>query len=237
MATDSRFDITLRNNEVINLSKETCQKYLTNNQVISDSEFNMFFQLCKTHKVNPFLREAYIVKYGSDPATIVLDYKVLQQVAEDHPSFVGLETGVLVVDKNGNEKERKGSYILPNETLIAGWCEVIRNDRKVPTKVYAMFDEFKQTKKDGTLNKNWGGKPVFMIVKVAKAQALREAFPNMFGSNVYSKEEAEIIDNERKNNEVHFESTTEVQENIVDVVANEKVDNDLDDFTLFGDGE
>ena len=237
MATDSRFDIVLRNNEVINLSKETCQKYLTNNQVITDSEFNMFFQLCKTHKVNPFLKEAYIVKYGSEPATIVLDYKVLQQVAEDNPSFVGLETGVLVVDKDGNEKERKGAYVLPSETLVAGWCEVLRNDRKVSTKVYAMFDEFKQTKKDGTLNKNWAGKPVFMIVKVAKAQALREAFPNMFGSNVYSSEEAEIIENERKNQETKFENTNEVQENIVDVVATEKVENDLDDFTLFGDGE
>lgn len=228
MATDSRFDITLRNNEVINLSKETCQKYLTNNQAITDSEFNMFFQLCKTHKVNPFLKEAYIIKFGSEPATIILDYKVLQQCAEEHPNFQGLSHGVLVIDRNGNEVERTKDYVLPGETLVAGWCEVQRSDRKVPTKVYAMFDEFKQTKKDGTLNKNWAGKPVFMIVKVAKAQALREAFPNMFGSNVYSKEEADIIENERKNQEVKFESTNEVQDEVIEVVASEKVENDLD---------
>lgn len=233
MATDSRFDITLRNNEVINLSKETCQKYLTNNQAITDSEFNMFFQLCKTHKVNPFLKEAYIIKFGSEPATIILDYKVLQQCAEDNPNFVGLTHGVLVMDKNGNEVERAKDYVLPSETLIAGWCEVRRNDREVPTKVYAMFDEFKQTKKDGTLNKNWAGKPVFMIVKVAKAQALREAFPNMFGSNVYSKEEADIIENEHSGNDTKFENANQVQENIVEVVASEKVENDLDEELSF----
>lgn len=229
MAINPKYSISLRNNEVISLSKEDCIRFLTNNQNISDSEFNMFFQLCKTHKVNPYVGEAYIIKYGSQPAQIVLDYKVLQQVAENNPSFLGMETGVLVVDKDGNEKERKGAYVLPSETLIAGWCEVRRKDRDTPTKVYSMFDEFKQTKSDGTLNKNWSGKPVFMIVKVAKAQALREAFPNMFGSNVYSSDEAEIIENERKKTEeTKYESVKDVQEEIIDCVATEPIENDLE---------
>ncbi len=224
----NKFEITTRTGEVISLTKDVVKNYLCNGQDITNSEFTMFFQLCKVHKVNPFLKEAYIVKYGNQPATIILDYKVLQQCAEENPNFKGMKTGILVVDKNGNEKEREGAYLLPNETLIAGWCEVKRADREYPTKVYAMFDEFKQCKKDGELNSNWSGKPVFMIVKVAKAQALREAFPNMFGSNVYTKDEAEtFIDNRDFINATSEEVKQEVNNNIVNA---KKINNKFDDF-------
>ena len=195
--TNEKFSFTTRAGEVLSLSKKTVEDYLTNGQPITNSEFTMFFQLCKNYQVNPFLKEAYIVKYGNQPATIVLDYKVLQQTAENNPAYVGMKTGVLVVNKDGVEIVREGAYLLPNETLVAGWCEVTRKDRTTNNRVFAMFDEFKQCKKDGELNSNWSGKPVFMITKVAKAQALREAFPNMFGSNIYISEELgteDIID-------------------------------------------
>lgn len=209
-----KFTITTRSGDKLFLDKPTVQKYLTNNVEITDSEFNNFFQLCKANKVNPFLKEAYIVKYGSDPATIVIDYKVLQMSAELNPAFVGMKTGVIVMDKDGNAKEREGGFVLPNETLVAGWCEVSRNDRQTPTKCYAMLNEFRQVKKDGTPNKNWAGKPTFMIIKVAKAQALREAFPNMFGTNLYTEDEVATFD--EKSNERKYQDTKQVQ----DVVEN-----------------
>lgn len=192
VAQKNKFQITTRSGEIITLDKASCIRYLTNNVEITDSEFTMFFQLCKAYKVNPFLKEAYLVKYSAGtPATIVLDYKVLQQVAESKREFKGMKHGLVVQKADGNVEERNGEFILPNEAIIAGWCEVLRSDRDTSTKVYAMFDEFKQTKKDGTLNTNWATKPCFMITKVAKAQALREAFPNMFGSNVYIQEEVQ----------------------------------------------
>ena len=223
-----KFTITTRSGDKLFLDKPTVQKYLTNNVEITDSEFNNFFQLCKANKVNTFLKEAYIVKYGSDPATIVIDYKVLQMSAELNPAFVGMKTGVIVMDKDGNAKEREGGFVLPNETLVAGWCEVSRNDRQTPTKCYAMLSEFRQVKKDGTPNKNWAGKPTFMIIKVAKAQALREAFPNMFGSNVYTKDETEtFIDNRDFINTTSEEVKQEVNNNIVNA---KKINNKFDDF-------
>lgn len=190
---ETRFQITTRTGEVINLDKETVKRYLTDNKDISDSEYTMFFQLCKVNKVNPFLKEAYIIKYGSTPATIVLDYKVLQQIAEEHKAYRGMKHGVIVSTKDGEVIERHGEYKLPNETLIAGWCEVFRSDRTEPTRVTAMFEEFKATKSSGELNSNWASKPCFMITKVAKAQALREAFPNLVGSNVYISEEMDAV--------------------------------------------
>ena len=226
---ETKFDITTRSGEVITLSKPVVEEYIANGQKITNSEFTMFFQLCKAHKVNPFLKEAYLVKYGEQPATIILDYKVLQQCAEDHAQFLGMETGVLVIDKDGNEKERKGAYVLPSEKLVAGWCEVQRKDRNCPTKVYAMFDEFKQiNKKTGELNSNWGGKPVFMITKVAKAQALREAFPNMFGSNVYTQEEATTF--EKPNNDFVNTTVEQVKDKVEKNVASETINAKFEEY-------
>lgn len=218
-----KFTITTRSGDKLFLDKPTVQKYLTNNVEITDSEFNNFFQLCKANKVNPFLKEAYIVKYGSDPATIVIDYKVLQMSAELNPAFVGMKTGVIVMDKDGNAKEREGGFVLPNEILVAGWCEVSRNDRQTPTKCYAMLSEFRQVKKDGTPNKNWAGKPTFMIIKVAKAQALREAFPNMFGTNLYTEDEVATFD--EKSNERKYQDTKQVQDVVENNVGTKEVKN------------
>lgn len=218
-----KFTITTRSGDKLFLDKPTVQKYLTNNVEITNSEFNNFFQLCKANKVNPFLKEAYIVKYGSDPATIVIDYKVLQMSAELNPAFVGMKTGVIVMDKDGNAKEREGGFVLPNETLVAGWCEVSRNDRQTPTKCYAMLNEFRQVKKDGTPNKNWAGKPTFMIIKVAKAQALREAFPNMFGTNLYTEDEVATFD--EKSNERKYQDTKQVQDVVENNVGSKEVKN------------
>lgn len=190
---DNKFEIVTRTGEHYKLDKATVVKYLTDNKDITDPEFNMFFQLCKVNKVNPFLKEAYIIKYGNAPATIVLDYKVLQQIAEENKNYLGMRHGVVVMNREGQVTERLGEYKLPSETLIAGWCEVFRKDRQAPTKVTAMFDEFKATKSNGELNANWANKPCFMICKVAKAQALREAFPNICGSNVYTSDEMEGV--------------------------------------------
>lgn len=188
---DNRFQITTRTGEVIKLDKQIVIKYLTDNTEITDAEFNMFFQLCKVYKVNPFLKEAYIIKYGAQPATIVLDYKVLQQIAEENPNYQGMKHGVIVQQSDGSIITRHGGFKLPDDNLIAGWCEVYRADRAEPTRVVAMFDEFKGLTKNGELNTNWRNKPVFMITKVAKAQALREAFPNLVASNIYIPEETD----------------------------------------------
>lgn len=191
---EKRFEITTKDGTTITLDKPTVIKYLTDNKEITDSEFNAFFQLCKHYQVNPFIREAYIVKYGSSPATIVLDYKVYQQVAETNKAYRGMRHGVIVSNEKGEVTERVGEYKLAGETLIAGWCEVYRSDREHPTRVTAMFEEFKATKSNGEVNSNWATKPCFMICKVAKAQALREAFPNAFGSNVYTAEEMDCVE-------------------------------------------
>lgn len=57
------------------------------------------------------------------------------------------------------------------------------------------LSEYIGRKKDGTVNVQWSGKPATMIRKVAKMQALREAFPEDF-QGMYSAEELNAGDGE-----------------------------------------
>ena len=110
---------------------------------------------------------------------------------------------------NGTPQERKGAYILPGETLIAGWCDVFRKDRSHANRTYALYSENVKLTKDGEPNTNWANKPVFMCVKVAKAQALRETFPNMFSNNTYTADEMPERDEELIINQDFKESSVE----------------------------
>ena len=58
--------------ETIRLSPNTVRRYLVNGSgEVTDQEVAMFIGLCKYQHLNPFLREAYLIKYGNQPATIV----------------------------------------------------------------------------------------------------------------------------------------------------------------------
>ena len=63
------------------------------------------------------------------------------------------------------------------------------------------FDEYVQRKSDGKPNTNWENKPVTMITKVAKAQALREAFIEDL-DGMYEAEEIGVNESELDNTPV-----------------------------------
>lgn len=219
----SKFEITTSTGEVLELNKGIVQKYLSPNATITDDEFMFFFQLCKVHKLNPFLKEAYIIKYGTAPATIVTDYKVLQQIADRSGVLDGIKQGIVVIDKNGEVIERKGQVKAPSDELIGAWCEVYRSDRKIPIYVSVNLDEFKQFKKDGSLNSNWSGKPTFMIEKVAKAHALRVAFPQEM-QGVYVEEEMPTEQPLRASNDdivPQSDPLENIQDNVIEAEVSE----------------
>ena len=171
------------------LSATTVKNYIA--PEATDQEVLYFIELCKAQKLNPFVRDAYLVKYGSQPAQIIVGKDVFLKKAGENPNFNGLKAGIVVVDKNGDVKEREGSLKVPGDELIGGWCEVYLKNREYPTKCLVSLDEYIQKKKDGTVNSMWSSKPCTMIRKVAQSQALREAFPNEL-RGLYEKEEMGI---------------------------------------------
>lgn len=179
------------NGETVQLSIPMIKKYLVSgNGNITDQEAMMFLSLCRFQKLNPFVRDAYCIKYGnSDPATLVIGKDVYTKRAEQNPKFNGMEHGVIVMTAEGEVKERPGSfYVKGKEELVGGWAKVYIKGRDVPQYDTVTFSEYAGYKKDGTLNSNWSKRPGTMIEKVAIMHALRNAFPNNF-QGLYIQEE------------------------------------------------
>lgn len=178
------------NGTKVELTPETVKNYLVSGDKdrVTMQEVVMFINLCRFSQLNPWLKEAYCIKYGSEPATMVVGKEAFEKRAEGHPAYDGDESGIVVVDASGVISYRKGTLKLPGEEIIGGYAEVWRKDRNHSTRIEVSFEEYAARKKDGSLNSQWSKKPATMIRKVALVQALREAFPTTFGG-MYTAEE------------------------------------------------
>lgn len=179
------------NGEKVKLSPATVRNYLVNGGGnVTDQEVMMFLTLCRYQRLNPFLKEVYLIKYGNSPATIVTGKELFMKRANRNPNYAGKKAGIIVASKeNGAVTEREGTVYIPEtEELIGGWAKVYIKGHNEPEYVSVSFNEYAGRKSDGTLNSQWATKPATMIRKVALVQALREAFPEDFGG-LYSPEE------------------------------------------------
>lgn len=182
----------------VTLTPQIVKNYLVSGDKdrVTIQEVAMFINLCKFSGLNPWLKEAYCIKYGNEPATMVVGKEAFQKRSENHPAFDGCESGIMVMHPEVGEIEyRKGCFRMTEEMIIGGWAEVWRKDRTHSTRIEVSFDEYAGRKKDGSLNGQWSKKPGTMIRKVALVQALREAFPNSFGG-MYSAEEQGAVEPE-----------------------------------------
>lgn len=176
------------------LSENIVKKYLVSgdSSKVTDQEVMMFIQMCRYQNLNPFLREAYLIKFGNAPATMVTGKDTFIKRAAKSNLCTGYEAGV-IVQKDSEVEYRKGALVLPNETLIGGWAKVYRKDWAVPLENTVGLDEYQRYNSKGEIMGNWAKMPGTMIRKVALVQALREAIPEEF-SGLYSPEEMPVDD-------------------------------------------
>lgn len=176
--------------DTVTLSPSIVREYLTNgNGNVTNQEINYFVHLCRGQGLNPFLKEIYLIKFGTQPATFVVSKEAFLKRAESNAQYDGSESGIIVLSENGELTERKGGFYLKDtEQVVGGWAKVYRKDRKYPSEAQVTFEEYAGRTKDGNLNSNWANRPATMIKKVALVQALREAFPNDL-NNLYTEEE------------------------------------------------
>lgn len=151
---------------------------------VSDQDLVQFISICKFNQLNPFLGEAYLVKYGATPATMIVSKEALLKRADACDNYEGMEAGIIVL-RDGNVVELEGCFFSEKDVLVGGWAKVYRSDRRFPTVAKVRLDEY--DKKQSI----WKEKPSTMISKVAKVQALREAFPAQLGA-MYTAEEKDI---------------------------------------------
>ena len=198
-ATQQKSDLVKYNSngEDVQISKSMIRAHLVSGDKdrVTDSEITMFLSLCKFSHLNPFIREAYLIKYGNNPATMVVGKDVLLKRAMRSEKFGGLSAGVIVVNVGGKLEEREGSFVIDGETLVGGWAKVIIKGYDVP------FYSAVSMKEYSTGKSNWQSKPATMIRKVAVAQALREAFPEEM-SALYDASEMDKAVNDTTGKEI-----------------------------------
>ena len=157
----------------------------------NEQEIYMFLQLCRQQGLNPFLREAYLIKYGDEKASMVVGKETFTKRADRLPDCDGMEAGIIVLDNAKNVTYRNGAFIVVGEQLLGGWANVYRKGRTHPYRIEVSLSEYERRNKRGELTKAWREMPATMLRKVALVQALREAYPQEF-ANMLSPEEMPI---------------------------------------------
>lgn len=211
------------NGEKITLTPSIVQNFLVGDSgTITLQEFKFFTELCKARKLNPFLKEAYCIKFGSQPAQIVVGKDAILKRAIIHPDYDGMESGIIIQNIESKEvTERKGTFYLKDEEkLVGGWAKVYRKNWKYPTFCSVAFDEVANRKKDGQLNSNWAGKGATMVEKVAKVRALRETFIEDL-SGMYDADETNAPAPEAPSEPVIIEQAEPAAEQPIDVTFDE----------------
>jgi phage recombination protein Bet len=194
----------------VTLTPEIIRKYLVSGTApVSDSEIVMFINLCKFQRLNPFLREVYLVKYSDKaPASMVTGKETFLKRAMRNPKYRGHKTGI-------------------SEDGKMAWAEVYVHEYAVPIRCEVDYDEYVATKDEWVNNKptgrkipnkTWAEKPKTMLKKVALVQALREAFPEDLGG-MYSQEEINSIQETLPEKPVVIQTEAEVETVKMDLAA------------------
>jgi len=170
----------------VDLDLQFVKKYLVrgNPEKISDQEIVLFMNTCKMQKLNPLVSgEVYCIKFGNEPAQMVVGKGAYLRRAFEHPDYLYKEEGITVM-RGTQIIQKEGCCLYPGEELIGGWCRVyfMRNGKERTAYKEVAFKEYDKGQA------NWKTKPATMIVKVATSQCVRDAFPKDY-EGLYSEEE------------------------------------------------
>jgi phage recombination protein Bet len=153
---------------------------------LTDSEFAILVQIGKATTLNPFLKEIWAVKYGTNPAQIFIGRDGYRKVAQGNPDYdYHLVDAVYANDEFSidNGEVRHKYSIKDRGALVGAYCVVKRVGSTKTTFNYVDLKEY-------TTGKSlWNTKPATMIKKVAEAQGLRMAFQQLF-AGTYDEAEA-----------------------------------------------
>lgn len=184
----NKLELIIPEESKLQLTSENVKKYLC--PAATNQEIYMFMQLCINQGLNPFIKDAYLIKYApGKPATMVVSKDAFLKKAEQIGDYRGLKAGIVVLKKGGEIERREGSMKLKDEQLIGGWANIFRKGMEIFSAEIS-FDEYNSNQS------SWKKIPCTMIRKVAIVQALREAFPMNF-QGMYDKSEIDAADEMR----------------------------------------
>ena len=157
--------------------EEEIRRFIDPRNQGSPEEHKFFFEICKSRNLNPFTKEVYFIKYGSQNAAIVIGVDTFISRANEHHDYMGFKSGWIVINEEGVAIRTE----IPHGKLYGSWCEIHRKDKVVLTQT-VVFSEY------STGKNRWHSAPFQMIEKVAQATAHRKAYPKAF-QHLYGWEE------------------------------------------------
>lgn len=139
---------------------------------LSEPEKKSFLQIAKAFNLNPFKREIYCSKYGTQ-LSIITGYEVYIKRAERS----GMLDGWNVVTEG-----------ITSDNSLKAIITIHRKDRKYPFIHEVLYSEYVQKTNEGHITKFWL-KAITMTKKVAIAQGFRLCFSDELGGMPYTQDE------------------------------------------------
>jgi phage recombination protein Bet len=190
---------TAADGQEIKLTPDMVRKYLVQGkgELVSLQEMIFFLNVCKSRKLNPFIKDCYLIKYSeNDPAAVVTSVDYFRKRARAMPDCKGWRSGIIVKSKDGTVRDTAG-LIQDDETLLGGWFEAKPEGWHEPLRLEVNLRGYVKKTKEGRETRFWSAEnQPSQIQKVAESQGLRKLWPDEF-QGIYSEEEITGDDREK----------------------------------------
>ncbi|MCF0174076.1 MAG: phage recombination protein Bet [Bacteroidales bacterium] len=186
---ESPIEFVAANGNKVALSVALTRKYFC--PAASEAEAYIFNSWCAHNNLDPWKKEAYLVKYGDQPPQMLTAKDAFTRRAQSNPRYQGQKAGVVIINRKGEIENRLGELVLEGEELVGGWADVYVKDYIEPISAVLSLKERMQVTRDGKPMAKWATSPALMIRKCALVAALREAFPSDVGG-MYTADEMPI---------------------------------------------
>jgi len=163
----------------------------------SDDELKMFLQVCAGAKLNPFLKQVFLVprwdnKTGKEVRTIQVSIDGLRAIAEESGNYAGNNDAVFVGEDKIKLDTKEGKMLsVPTKATVSVFKMV--GGQRCEFTATARWSEYYPGAKMGF---QWHIRPFLMLGKCAEALALRKAFPKLL-SGMYAQEEMDNSNQQR----------------------------------------
>jgi len=188
-------DIQLKNDVKKTFEENYLKMLFEKHKDLPKSDIIEFIHKAQQVGANPSLNQIFLIERNTNVngawrkvGSVVFSYNFIQAVANQTGQYQGYEIKTFIDEKFDVKK-------FESKKMLKSSCVVKRNG--VFFYYDAWFDEYAQTKKDGSFTEAWASKPYMMLEKCALSGALRRAFPEAL-SGMYCQEELEATHYDEK---------------------------------------
>ena len=197
LPVEKTMQYNLENGDEMKLTISMVRQFLVqgNADYVTDQEVIYFMHECKARRLNPFLRECWLIKYSAnDHAQIVESIHHKRANARKAPDCRGWERGLILQTANGEIKYSRG-LVLDGEKLLGAYFRAQPRGWETPYELEINLAGYIKKTRDGRTTKFWAEEnQPSMIMKVAESQGLSALWGDAVGNNQIPEEVQETID-------------------------------------------